>query len=360
MATVMTQADVDRKRRLDRLPAAIANAADPWSRAVKGHDSAVADRESADQQHPDFVNPPALQRVGYYMRLAIYPSNFFAELTAGAATAMYLAGALLNVGTDYMWIPPIVFASVVLATEMFVAHAREGDRDELWRPPVGWTAAAVLILVTLVGLQATSQLVDSIKPVIEGEPRRLVSDLEWFEWARIGFFCALLGVLHAAVLFGGRAQENALAYGVFRANRRLIGIRVSLHDSAQRAAMEDFSKLVSAYNTHRQAHVARGLDPGPMPAFDAATRAMLTRMTQQTPAATTAVPPTPPTNASSGAPTSPVAAQSVEPATPVDEGTQSAEETASHDAGLEDENAYLRGILAARTRNEDGEVRPVR
>jgi hypothetical protein len=360
MATVMTQVDADRKRHLDRLPAAIANAAGPWSRAVKGHDSAIADREAADQQHPDFVNPPAMQRVGYYMRLAVYPANFFAELTAGAATAMYIARALLNVGDDYMWIPPFVFASVVLATEMFVAHTREGDFDELGRAPVGWTAAAVVILVTLVGLQATSQLVDAIKPIIDGESRRLVSDLEWFELARIGFFCALLGVLHAAVLFGGRAQENALAYGVFRTNRRMTGIRVWLHDSAQRAAMEDFSKLVTAYNTYREAHVARGFDPGPMPAFDAATRAMLTRMTQQTQAAAAAVPPPPPANTSSGTPISPVAAQSVGPATSVDEGTQSAEEAASHDAGLEGENAYLRGILAARTRNEDGEVRPVR
>jgi hypothetical protein len=348
---VMTQIDIDRKRHLERLPAAIANAADPLSRALIGHDSAIAAREAADQQHPDFVSPPAMQRAGYYMRLGVYPANFLAELTAGAATAMYLGRALLNVGNDYIWVCPLVFATVVLATEMFVAHTSESAHDELGRAPAGWTSAAVVMLITLVGLQVTSQLVDAIKPVIEGESPRLVSDLEWFVWARIGFFCALLGVLHAAVLFGGRAQENALAYGIFRMNRRAIGIRVLWHDSSRRAAMADFSKLVTAYNTYREAHVGRGLDPGPMPAFDAVTRAMLTRMTQQTPSSTGTV------AVVQDGTASPAAAPFVPPAAPT-EGTQSPTETAIHNGGLEDENAYLRAILAARTRNDDGEVRP--
>ena len=260
-----------------------------------------------------------MQRVGTDMRMAVYPANFFAELTAGAATAMYLARALLNVGDDVHVVSPIgVRFGRSRDRDVHCSHTREWPRRA--RACTGGVdGSRLVILLTLVGLQATSQLVDAMKPAIDGESRRFISDLEWFEWARIGFFCALLGVLHAAVLFGGRPRRTPLRMAC---SEPIAARPASACGCTTRPSVppcEDFSKLVTAYNTHREADVARGFDPGPMPAFDAATRAMLTRMTQQTPAATAAV--SPRATASTRTPTSPVAAQSVEPALPVDEGT---------------------------------------
>lgn len=361
MATVMTQPDIDRKTRLDRLPNAIERAAGSWNDALIRRGAAVTALDLADQQHPAFVTPTAMQRMGQYMRLAVYPANYVAELTAGAATAMYIAKALLNVGDDHIWLAPVVFASIALTTEIFVAHARESGRNELGQAPAGWTAAAFVIVMVLVGLQATSQIVDALKPLVPRDPRRLVSDLEWFVWTRVGSFCALLSVLHAAVLLGGRAQENALAYAMFRSGRCIAGIRVWWHDSAQRAAMADFSKLVTAYHTHRDAHGARSLDVGPMPAFNNVTRAMLIRLAQPSAVATGDTPPARPTTApeATSAPATASTTTSTTNAAAAPTVARPEPPETAPASGLEDENAYLRSILEARTRNEDGEVRPL-
>ncbi len=365
----MTQSDIERATRLERLPPTIQSSAHAAHDAAERAARARTERDRTDEQHPGFANPTTHQRVGHYVRLAIYPANCLAEVTAGAAGAKYVARTLLNLPDEYLWMAPPAFAILVLALELFVAHAREHGRDDLGRAPGSWTAFAVLIVFSLIGLQAISQITDTLRPLTPGGPVRTIADLAWFEFARVAFMCLVLGALHVAVLFGGRPSEDALAYMVFRVNRRAGGIRVRRNEAEERGRLRVLARLVTTYRADRQAHVARGLNPGSLAAFDGITLAMIERVEQASaaPASTStsgeaasaaqsaahgsappAAAPAPPNRSAAAVVPADVAPSAGAP--PTDAGGNAA-------AGVEEENAYLRAILDAKQRDDDGEVR---
>ena len=353
----MSQADIERERRLHSLPLAILEKAHGAERAAARYARVREQRERADAQMPDFVAPTALQKVGHYLRLAIYPANALAEMTAGAATASYLARTLLGVSDRHVWLAPFAFALIVLALEMFVAHARESGRGVFGAAPLGWTLFAVVLVVMLVGLQATSQLTGAMQPLNSGAPVRTLSQLGWVDWARIGFACLLLGSLHVAVLFGGASSENSLAYALARPNRRLAVFLEQRHARVEEERMTQLGKLATAYHAHRTLHEARGFSPGEPPAYDATTLARLNMLATRRPDRPGADADT--RSSAAGQGPAPVAGRvdAEQPGGVTAEVPSTSEQADQASHGSEAENAYLRAVLDARVRNDDGEVR---
>jgi hypothetical protein len=349
-----TQEDVGRESRLSSYPSAVAAKAGDLQEVTDDRDKAVADLRRLEAQHPEWVSPTTMQRVGYAMRFSVYPANVIAEVTAGAPTALFLARTF-GVPEGLLWIAPMALAGIVLAGELGVAHARDDGRDRLTgRAPFVWTIAALGILLALVGAQIVSQTAAALTP-LPSEPARTLSDLTWIDWGRTAFAVILLGTPHLIVLFGGRGQLESLGFVVFRVKRRRLIWQEARLRRNRTTLTRDLGLAVNAFQRDRDRHAARGFTVEPAPAYDEVTVAVLNRFARD--AARAAAGETPASNRADGAENSGDASRPPAPTPPGPRPTDPAPTREPSGGDAEAEVDYYRRVLDARVREEDAEVR---